>query len=89
LDLSPDNPSVLNNMAISAALAGDIKLAIETINRAARLDRDNVQIRQNLALFLGIKGDVQDAEALARMDLDEEAVRNNLSIFRSFKPSPK
>lgn len=85
LELSPENPAILNNMAISAAMNGDIKGAIAIVNRASRADRNNVQIRQNLALFLGIGGDLKHAEALARMDLDEDSVRNNLSVFQSLR----
>ena len=84
LTLSPLNSKILNNMAISAASAGDISEAIRIADKAARLDRSNVQIRQNLALFNGIKGHYGEAEALSRMDLDEESVRHNLSIYYSF-----
>jgi len=45
------------------------------------LDRKSVQIRQNLALFLGIEGKFADAEALAKMDMDYATVRNNLAIY--------
>ena len=36
---------------------------IRLTRRAAQLDRKSVQIRQNLALFLGIEGKFADAEA--------------------------
>ena len=85
LQLSPDNAVVMNNFAISLALAGNVDEAIKVTKRAANLARRNVQIRQNLALFLGIKGQLRDAEALARMDLDDEAVRNNLSVYQGFQ----
>lgn len=85
LELSEDNPSVLNNMAISAALAGELDVAISTLEDAGPAARRSPQIRQNLALFYGIKGDLDKAEALARMDLDEESVRSNLAFFASFR----
>ena len=85
LGLSEDNPAVLNNMAISAALAGDIEDAIDILQRVAAKARQNPQIRQNLALFYGIKGELGKAEALARMDLDEEDVRNNLAFYFRFQ----
>lgn len=94
LALSKGNPVVLNNMAISAALAGDIDRAIAILEKAPKAARHSPQIRQNLALFYGIKGDMDKAEALARMDLDEASVRNNLAVFarlranRTAPPAP-
>jgi Flp pilus assembly protein TadD len=91
LQLSKDNPVVLNNMAISAALAGDVERAIATLENAPPAARRSAQVRQNLALFYGIKGDMDKAEALAKMDLDEASVRNNLAVFSRFhirRPQP-
>ena len=85
LRLSKDNPVVLNNMAISAALAGKLDAAIRLLESAPAAARHSPQIRQNLALFYGIKGDLAKAEQLARMDLDEASVRNNLAIFSRFR----
>ena len=87
LQLSKDNPVVLNNMAISAALSGDVERAIATLENAPQAARHSPQIRQNLALFYGIKGDMEKAEALAKMDLDEASVRNNLAVFSRFRAS--
>lgn len=84
LELSEGNPEILNNMAISAASAGELDFAISTLERASVAARKNPQIRQNLALLYGIRGDFDKAEALARMDLDEKSVRNNLAIFSGF-----
>jgi Flp pilus assembly protein TadD len=85
LQLSKDNPVVLNNMAISAAISGDVERAIALLENAPRAVRQSPQVRQNLALFYGIKGDMVKAEALAKMDLDEAAVRNNLAVFSRFR----
>jgi len=82
--LSEDNPAVLNNMALSAALSGDIDRAIALLEGAPRLARHSPQIRQNLAFFYGINGDMKSAGSLARMDLDEEQVQTNLSIYSRF-----
>ena len=84
-ELSPGNPAILNNMAISAALNGKINLAISTLEGAPRVIRRNAQVRQNLALFYSIKGDLKKAKALAKMDLDEESVLNNLNIYKNFR----
>ncbi|MEE9318698.1 MAG: tetratricopeptide repeat protein [Rhodospirillales bacterium] len=84
LEISPNNPAVLNNMALSAALGGRIELAISTLEGAPIAVRRTPQVRQNLAFFYGIKGNLKKAEALAKMDLDEKSVRNNLNIYSRF-----
>ena len=93
--LSKDDPVVLNNMAISAALSGQLDAAIRLLENAPVAARHSPQIRQNLALFYGIKGDMEKAEGLAKMDLDEASVRNNMAVFSRFhavqgqSPQPK
>ena len=84
LVISPNNTAVLNNMAFSAALGGQIELAISTLEEAPISVRRSPQVRQNLAFFYGIKGNLKKAEALAKMDLDEKSVRNNLNIYSRF-----
>ena len=84
LVISPNNMAVLNNMALSAALSGRIELAISTLEGAPVSVRRSPQVRQNLAFFYGIKGNLKKAEALAKMDLDEKSVRNNLDIYSRF-----
>lgn len=84
LELSPNNAAVLNNLALSQAQLGAIDDAINTLLRVPNLVRTKPQIRQNLALFYGIKGDFSKAEELARMDLESESVVNNLNVYRDF-----
>lgn len=84
LALSGNNPAVINNMALSAALNGKLPLAISVLEDAPLEARRYPQIRLNLALLYGIKGDLKKAEAMAKMDLDEEAVRNNLAVYERF-----
>lgn len=84
LALSPDNFVVMNNLAFSLAQTGRLDEAIDILAKASVAARKSPQIRQNLALLYGIKGDFKKAEALARMDLDTESVRYNLSFFQRF-----
>ena len=79
--LSPQNPIILNNYALSVASSGDLDGAIKMLKNAPRLVRHNPQIRQNLAMLYGIKGDLKSAQALGRMDLDEDVVQKNLLIY--------
>ena len=85
LSVSPNNPVVMNNMAMSLAQAGRIKEAISTLEKAAALNRASPHIRQNLALLYGINGDREKAKTLASMDLDPKEVETNTSFYRRFE----
>jgi len=84
LDLSPENPVVLNNLALSQAKSGALPIAIATLERASSQPRARMQIRQNLAVLLAYKGDAQNAERLARQDLPADMAGRNASLFRLF-----
>ncbi len=85
LTLSPGNLSVLNNMAISLALSGKLDAAISTLEDAPISIRRMPQVRQNLALFYALKGDLKKAGVLAKMDLSEVDARNNLAVFNRLR----
>ena len=83
LQLSPGNPVVLNNLALSQALSRNIDLGIATLKELVSLPDASAQARQNLALLHAWKGEMVEAENLARRDLPDETVDNNLKYFRS------
>ncbi len=82
LKLSPGNPVILNNLALSQALSHDIDLGIATLSELVSLPNASAQARQNLALLHAWKGDLAKAETLARRDLPDETVDNNLEYYR-------
>lgn len=83
LALSPDNPAVLSNLALSYATRGDPDRAEALMRRAAAQPGASVQERQNLALVLGLQGRYAEAETLMRQDLPPELAANNLAYVRS------
>lgn len=85
LELSPENPAVINNMAISAALSGDLDRAIRTLEDSSLIVRKNSQVRQNLALLYGLKGDEGKSRSMSRISLDEESVKNNLAVYSKLR----
>jgi Flp pilus assembly protein TadD len=89
LELSPDNPAVLNNLGLSQALAGRLDEGIATLSRAADLPTAPAQLRQNLALLLALKGDGAQAEKLTRNDLSPETARVNSEVLRAIAASAK
>lgn len=81
LGLSPDNPVVLNNLALNQALAGRHEEAIATLQRASQRPNANVQIRQNLSLLLAMHGDVKQASDISQADLPHKLAQNNMEYY--------
>jgi len=82
LEFSPRNVSVLNNLSISLAQAGKLDEAISLLIDLVNSEYANPQVRQNLALLYGLKGDLAEAMSLANEDLPPETVAQNLEAFR-------
>ncbi len=78
LRLSPDNADVLTNAAIARIGEGDAPSAEILLRRAAGQPGASLQVRQNLALALGLQGKTAEAEAILRRDLPPEAADSNL-----------
>jgi len=55
LRIAPDEPSVLANLGLSYALAKDLVRAEATLRRAAAQSHDDPQVRQKLALVMGLQ----------------------------------
>jgi Flp pilus assembly protein TadD len=89
LELSPDNPAVLNNLGLSQALSGRLDEGIATLTHAGDLPTASAQIRQNLALLLALKGDAAQAEKLTRNDLPPDLARSNIEIMRAIAAAAK
>lgn len=88
LKLSPNNPSVLSNLALSHASSGDPARAEQLLRTAVAQPGAGVQERQNLALVLGLQGRMAEAERLIRQDLPPEVAGNNLAYLRSAAGGP-
>jgi Flp pilus assembly protein TadD len=74
LRIAPDEPSVLANLGLSYALAKDLVRAEATLRRAAAQSRDDPQVRQKLALVMGLQHGVGPAEAPAPLPPSEANV---------------
>jgi Flp pilus assembly protein TadD len=80
--LSPRNPDILNNLALSQAQSGDIDGAIATMSQAVDQPSASSQVRQNMALLLALKGDPAAAERWARKDLPRDVAEENAKFYR-------
>lgn len=83
LALSPDNPDVLTNMAISAMTRGDTAAAEPLLRRAAAQPGASLKVRLNLAMALGLNGKMDEAEQMMRRDLPPDAADRNLAWLRA------
>lgn len=81
LAMSPDNPTVQNNLALSLALSGNIDGAIAKLEPQG-FARTTPQMRQSLALLYALKGDLARTESLVRKDLPEKLANENIAYYR-------
>jgi Flp pilus assembly protein TadD len=83
LAISPDNPKILSNLAISYTLDGKAGLGEETLRHAIDLPNADSRVKQNLVMVLGVQGKFDEAEKLAGSDLPKALVEANRDYFHS------
>lgn len=86
LAISPDEPGVLNNLALSKALAGDLDGGVAILSRLTSGMNVRPQYRQNLALLYVMQGEIRLAERLIKHDLPERLAEQNLAYYRELSP---
>ena len=82
LALSPDNPSILNNLGMAQAMNGDATKAEANLRKAADLPGAAPRVRQNLALVLGLQGKFDEAKQIAGADLSPEKTAESIAYLR-------
>src|SRR6202795_3930247 len=84
LKIVPDESSVLSNLGLSYVLSKDLPKAEETLRRAySRADADP-RVRQNLALVVGLRGRLAEAEGILTADRPAEEAAANVAYLRRF-----
>ena len=82
LAISPDNPVVLSNLALSKAMAGDLKGAKALLQQASMSNHADARVRQNYALVSALGGDLARAEELAKQDLPPDLAQDTIAYYR-------
>lgn len=82
LEISPDNPDVINNMGLSLALSGDIYGATEIFEELVKSVDGKPQYRQNLAILLALNGEMDRASELVYHDLPYDMATRNTKTYR-------
>lgn len=67
LQLSANQPSVLNNLAMAQAMMGDAATAEGTLRMAASQEGATPKVRENLALVLDLQGRTEEAKQMAAL----------------------
>jgi Flp pilus assembly protein TadD len=82
LKIIPDEPGVLSNLGLSYLLSKELPKAEETLRRAHSLASNDLRIRANLALALGLQGRMAEAEALVKADMMPYEAEANVKMLR-------
>ena len=82
LKISPDNAAVLNNFALSRAMANDLVGARGLAQRAIAASGADLRVRQNLALIYALSGNMPKATELTRRDLPPALARQTIDYYR-------
>lgn len=83
LALSPDQPSVLNNLALAYAAEGRAEKAEPLLKRALAADGKDPRVNQNLALVLGLQGKYDEARLIGSRDMTADNAAANVDYVRS------
>jgi Flp pilus assembly protein TadD len=90
LALAPEEPSILNNLALAHAMLGEPDKAEPLLKRAAAGGNHNARVSQNLALVLGLQGKYEEARLAAARDMPADNAAANVDYVRSIvKLEPK
>ncbi|MEI6535165.1 MAG: tetratricopeptide repeat protein [Verrucomicrobiaceae bacterium] len=86
----PHNLAVMNNLAMSYALEGNLRQAELELRSADALpnSRSEPRIRQNLALVVGLQGRFDEATRLAQQDLPPQQVQENMAYLKKMLSQP-
>lgn len=79
--LSNSHPSVMNNLAMAHAMAGEPERS-EQILRTAAVRGGNAKVRQNLALVLGLQGKYDEATVVAAKDTSATVAQSDTALVR-------
>jgi Flp pilus assembly protein TadD len=83
LKIAPDEPAVLSNLGLSYVLSKDLPKAEEALRRAHSRAGADPRVRANLALVVGLRGNIAEAEKIAKADLPPEEGAANIAQLKS------
>ena len=81
LEIAPGNIALSNNYGLSLAMGGNTEEGIQVLSVLARAPNASARTRQNLALALGLAGDLAAAKQIAALDLPPDQVAGNAAFY--------
>ena len=88
--LKPGEVSILNNLAMSYALEGNLAEAERLLRQAGSQaqGKGDARVRLNLALVVGLQGRFDEAKQIAAKDLPPVQVEANMTYLRNMLAQP-
>jgi Flp pilus assembly protein TadD len=83
LTIAPDEASLEANIGLSYAMTNDLVSAETHLRTATKMRNSSSQIRQNLALIIGLQGRFDEARALFGRELAPDQVEANMDYIRA------
>ena len=83
LTIAPNEASLYANIGLSYAMTNDLSEAETSLRRATKMRGANSQVRQNLALVIGLQGRFEECRALFAEELPPDQVEANMSYIRA------
>lgn len=80
---APQEASLEANMGLSYAMTNDLGQAEQHLRRAVSMPTATSQIRQNLALIVGLQGRFDEARSLYQRELPPDQVESNMAYIRA------
>ena len=82
LALAPDQPSVLNNLALAYAMDGHAEKAEPMLRKAVQNNSADPKVSQNLALVLGLQGKSEDAKSVIVKNAPADEVSEDATLVK-------
>lgn len=89
LRIAPEEPAILNNLALSHLLTNESTMAEQFLRRASASPRADNQVYQNLALVLGMNGRMPEAEQILRQRFPTDVAEANVAYLRQMASQPQ
>jgi Flp pilus assembly protein TadD len=83
LKIAPDQASLHANLGLSYAMTNELDRAESELRMAVKLRGANSQVRQNLALVVGLQGRFDESRALFAAELPADQVEANMAYIRA------
>lgn len=83
LTIAPQEASLYANLGLSYAMTNELPKAEQQLRQAVRMRGATSQIRQNLALIIGLQGRFDEARTLFAAELPPDQVEANMSYIRA------